>query len=504
MLGERDENTTTSQAEGAVSWHPKAVIAGLIKNTLWVVDDTKRYPRRRWPARHVPIKVDKTNRGRALPPRYTTAAFFFVAIVAISVLFTRDDVWLTVDRNLARAKSVGETLTFVAVVLAFYVTWKKIETSEAQVAAAHRNTEIAHRNSITDVFYKATEQLGDTSETRMSSRLGGIFALERLSRDSAHAGDKSAVAQVLTAFAREDGIRKAHTKANHERVAIDVETIFKVLCKVDNPTRDGDEPLDLRGAYLKKLSISKVTIDDPKFDLEGSILDGADLSHSDLRDIKLNGASLKNAILEHSRMVAVELSGAKMSSCRMRKAQITDGDLDKADLARANLIWASLAGASVREATLIEARLDNANLTEAVLKGSNLEKAILTKARLKKARMDKANMEDADLRGAWLEGAVLSGASMAGANLAGAKLQGANLATAKGVTQRMIELAEGDQFTRLPTGLEMPYEWLEEHLSESSLVALDTETGKAGIESTSEAHIESEAPHLTLQARWRI
>jgi len=51
---------------------------------------------------------------------------------------------------------------------------------------------------ITDRFTKAIAQLGDTN---LAIRLGGIYALERIARDSA--SDHWSVMEVLTAFVRE-------------------------------------------------------------------------------------------------------------------------------------------------------------------------------------------------------------------------------------------------------------------------------------------------------------
>src|SRR2546425_4452568 len=51
---------------------------------------------------------------------------------------------------------------------------------------------------ITDRFTKAITQLGDTN---LAVRLGGIYALERIAKDSA--SDHGSVMEVLTAFVRE-------------------------------------------------------------------------------------------------------------------------------------------------------------------------------------------------------------------------------------------------------------------------------------------------------------
>jgi len=58
---------------------------------------------------------------------------------------------------------------------------------------------------ITDRFTKAIAQLGDTN---LAIRLGGIYALERIARDSA--SDHWSVMEVLTAFVREYSHGRSH------------------------------------------------------------------------------------------------------------------------------------------------------------------------------------------------------------------------------------------------------------------------------------------------------
>ena len=63
---------------------------------------------------------------------------------------------------------------------------------------AARTHELTEQGQVTDRYTKAIEQLGSD---KLDVRIGGIYALERVARDSAR--DHPTVMEVLTAFIRE-------------------------------------------------------------------------------------------------------------------------------------------------------------------------------------------------------------------------------------------------------------------------------------------------------------
>src|SRR5262249_26632269 len=75
---------------------------------------------------------------------------------------------------------------------AFYFTAQTLRTSQDTL-------EVTRQGQITERFTKAIEQLGD--KERLMVRLGGIYALERIAKDSEY--DHWPVMEVLTAFVRE-------------------------------------------------------------------------------------------------------------------------------------------------------------------------------------------------------------------------------------------------------------------------------------------------------------
>jgi hypothetical protein len=69
---------------------------------------------------------------------------------------------------------------------------------------------LSREGQITDRFTKAIEQLGsldDKGKPKLEIRLGGIYALERIARDSER--DHTVIMEVLTTYVREHSPRKA-------------------------------------------------------------------------------------------------------------------------------------------------------------------------------------------------------------------------------------------------------------------------------------------------------
>src|SRR5215207_1311144 len=82
----------------------------------------------------------------------------------------------------------------------------------------------------------------------------------------------------------------------------------------------------------------------------------------------------------------------------------------------------------------------------------NLTGADLCEAELPRAELPRADLTEANLSGTNLTEADLSGVDLAEAILVGAILTGADLSTVS-LTQEELELAIGDENTRVPPGL---------------------------------------------------
>ena len=263
--------------------------------------------------------------------------------------------------------------------------------------AADVQARTAAERQVTDSFAKAVELLGSD---RVETRLGAIYALERIAKDSAR--DHWPIMETLTAFVREASQHRfANNSTSREECATNAEHRAEkdMLDRLTCPT-------DVAAAMtvLARREPSRENL----------------LQQLDLREVQLNGVKLARASL--SRAV---LHGAHLSSSDLSRANLSEADLSAAELEKSDLSEANLKRGDLTDAFMFLAILDHASLSEA-----NLGNANLSGASLSGANLFKANLSWADLSGADLSGVNLSRASLFGANLKGADLSNADLADA--------------------------------------------------------------------------
>lgn len=113
--------------------------------------------------------------------------------------------------------------------------------------------------------------------------------------------------------------------------------------------------------------------------------------------------------------------------------------------------------AVLEDATLTEAHLSNAKLSEANLSRANLSRGIFSDADFKGAQFDNANLTGAEFKSGQFQNARFEGTILLDAKLDNANFSGANMFTAQGLKQAQLDVACGDEKTRLPVGLFLPY-----------------------------------------------
>jgi uncharacterized protein YjbI with pentapeptide repeats len=180
---------------------------------------------------------------------------------------------------------------------------------------------------LTDRFTKAIEQLG---HKELDVRLGGIYALERIARDSRQ--DHPQVVEVLTAYVREH--------APLDRDAEDWDPVRKPEELVRKPDTDVQAVLTV----LSRRNVSHETEPPPWLDLAETNLDRAMLQAARFRRAGLRGTNLRGA-----RLLRADLSEAYLGGSDLRWANLREANLSGSDLRDANLREANLSGADVRE-----------------------------------------------------------------------------------------------------------------------------------------------------------
>lgn len=238
-----------------------------------------------------------------------------------------------------------QAVTALTAVAALLFTARSLDLTADATKATRDQVDLAAQGQVVERFSQAIDQLGQTGPDKLSIRLGGIYSLERLMRDSPD--DEPTVIAVLCAFVRTNARRpdKEVEPSKLPAATEDIRAAITVLARRPNPKYHQHVRLDFTGAQLSLPGIS----------LEGGQLEAADLS----------GANLNRA----------SLGGADLSFTKLGGADLRDGDLMVANLSYADLSNANLSGTYLRGANLSYANLSNANLYGAYLNGANLSTA---------------------------------------------------------------------------------------------------------------------------------
>jgi len=342
----------------------------------------------------------------------------------------------------ARDAARGRLLTLGAGLVAIGALW-----------FTARNFTLSREGQVTDRYTKAIEQLGSD---KLDVRIGAIYALERIARDSPK--DHPTVMEVLTAFIREHSreqwprpedsqplperstrpdVQAAVTVAGRRNAKRDILPVNLARANLTGADLTGAHlsDADLTGAQLAHADLIRADLSGAhlaRTDLTSADLSGAHLARTDLTSADLGGARLLDAELARAHLNAANLTSAQLGGADLTGAYLTSAHLNGADLGGADLTAADLAGADLTRADLSRAKLGAAHLNRAYLSGARLTGADLSGARLggadlTGARLGAADLTDTSLRGADLTGADLTIADLRGADLTAVRLGGADL-----------------------------------------------------------------------------
>lgn len=241
----------------------------------------------------------------------------------------------------------------------------------AGALATWRQVQISREGQITDRLSHAIDQVGSA---QVDIRVGGIYALERLARDSA--ADRAAIGEILAAFIRTHAAWPAGHRTHpdpHPTPSVD-ETMLWLT----------DRAPDVRTAVL-------VLGRFPSYDRPNRLA----LRRVDLRRTNFYHGLLVNIDMGESNLAGCYAADVRWLNCRFRRT----------DLRKSRLPGAVLDESDFRDAYLQEVDLEGASLRKA-----DLSRASLREANLRNADLSDADLSEADLRGADLSGARLTGA----------------------------------------------------------------------------------------------
>ena len=100
-------------------------------------------------------------------------------------------------------RTLAQILAGCGLLVGLYWTSRRVKATE-------ENVRVAEEGHITERFTKAIEQLGQKGPDNMAIRLGGIYALERIAKDSEK--DHGPIMEVLTAYMRENAPQPRRTR----------------------------------------------------------------------------------------------------------------------------------------------------------------------------------------------------------------------------------------------------------------------------------------------------
>ena len=265
-------------------------------------------------------------------------------------------------------RTLAQILGGVGLLYGLYLAQRRIVATEENVSVALKTVRVAEEGHITDRFTQAIAQLGDKE---MAIRLGGIYALERIAKDSEK--DHGPIMEVLTAYVRENAPSQGeYAEKAADRPTTDIQAILTVFGrrKTTGPNRRiGGGSAE--GGVPGRWQTSGKGRGPDSLDLNHTHLAGADLTTADLTTADLNEATLV---------------GAKLAGAILCMAELEGADLRGATLVGADLSMAELEGADLRDADLRDADLRMADLTEADLSGAKLDTAELILAKLTGAK----------------------------------------------------------------------------------------------------------------------
>jgi Pentapeptide repeats (8 copies) len=237
------------------------------------------------------------------------------------------------EQKQALVVTLAQILGGTALLSGLYFTWRTLQVNR--------------EGQITERFTRAIDQLGATNDDNSKNlelRLGGIYALERIARESKE--DHWPIMEVLTAYVRQHapwGLEEAQQFEEDAAPApaADIQAIMTVIGRRTRSFGRGEpERLDLHQTNLSRVDLRGA-------DLTGAILWHANLSEAHLSEADLSGADLTRADLTGALLMEAHLSEADLSSANLFSADLFEAHLSEADLFEANFLAVDLSGADL-------------------------------------------------------------------------------------------------------------------------------------------------------------
>ena len=219
-------------------------------------------------------------------------------------------------------RTVVQTIGGALGLLLIYFGWRRIKATEETVR-------ISEQGQITERFTRAIDQLGNE---QLAVRLGGVYALERIARDSKK--DHWPIMETLTAFVRLNSPWKQPTADDEQSVESSLgefwtSHLVKVEPQLTPPRTDIQAVLTvIRRRELKHEQGKSYQFDLSRTDLRQANIGKANLKGSDLTEANLEGAHLGEANLEGADLWEANLEGADLWKTHLEGANLRGANLE--------------------------------------------------------------------------------------------------------------------------------------------------------------------------------
>lgn len=267
--------------------------------------------------------------------------------------------------------------------------------------SAQQERQLNAERLVTDRFSKAVEQLGSPN---VSVRIGGIFALERIAKDSPR--DHWPTIEVLSAFVRNnspsvEGFKQEPPKVNYDDESLN---LTRSMLRYMNQKKSPKIPTDVQSALT--------VIGRRKAENDAWGNDESKKNILNLSNTNLNAAYLREAALAHANLENTNLTDADLADADLHEANLDISDLRDTTLKRANLKGASLSGADLRQIDLEDAKLNKTSIWESNFEGARLWRTDFTDARIRLTNFKGSSLLDTNFRGTELQHTILQGVDL--------------------------------------------------------------------------------------------
>lgn len=279
-----------------------------------------------------------------------TYIFWFVALASIVFLFLpRYILELDLGENIAKEnslilneyrKTVIQFIGGIVVVIGLYLTWRRVKTMEEQ--------------QITDRFSNAVQNLGNEN---LAIRLGGIYSLERIARDSQN--DQWRVIEILTAFIRNQKHPSDYDPKNYE-LPPDIQAALNTIGNRNTSYDSQESSIDLGNAFLVNARLSLMDFKSTRF--YSANLEGASFIRSNLYATKFFGANLKNARFDKANLMFANFSHGNFHNIKFIETNLKESNFYLTDLTKSSFENADLKNSEFQNANLLEVKFDNAKI----------------------------------------------------------------------------------------------------------------------------------------------